>query len=94
MPKPIRYPKRLRAKLAEIAAKRDARTAEADEPNVPPYRTFYQAFLGKGTVHTMYAHLDQVHRRMVTRYILKPPITPRRIFVRPPWDDEPRDAAE
>jgi hypothetical protein len=94
MAKPMKLPRKLREKLAEIAAKRDAREAHADELDVPPYRTFYQAFLGKGTVHTMYAHLDQVHRRMETRYILEPPITPRRIFVRPPWEDEPRDAAE
>jgi len=98
MAKPVRYPKRLREKLDAIAAKRDAREAEADqaEPDddAPPYRTFYHSFLGKGTVHTMYARIDEIARRMVTRYVLDPPAVPRRIFIRPPWEDDPRDAAE
>jgi len=60
MPQKVRYPAKLRKKLDEIAAKRDARETETGE-HIPDFgKTFYHAMLGTGTVHGVYAQIDEV----------------------------------
>ena len=63
MAKPVPYPKRLREKLAQIAANRDAREAETDEPEVDFSKTFYHAFLSKGSIYGVFAGIDEVLQR-------------------------------
>jgi hypothetical protein len=94
MAKNVKLPRKLREKLAEIAAKRDARAAEVDDDDVDFSTTFYHAFHGKGSVFGMYASIDEVLQRMTMRIILEPPLRPKRIFVPPPWEGTARDVSD
>ena len=72
MAKPVRYPAKLRKRLEEIAAKREAREAEGDDANVDFANTFYRAFLPEQSVFGVYASIDEVLRRATMNMILQP----------------------
>ncbi len=94
MPKPIHYPAKLRKKLDEIAAKRDARETETDEDTVDFSKTFYHVMLGKGTVHGVYAQIDEVLQRLTTQMIIQPEYRARRVTFPPPWEGTARDVSD
>jgi len=89
MAKTVKYPTSFRKKLEKRQAKREARaTAEADDEEFDPNRTFWRAFLGKNTVHTMYSRIDEVLQRITTQMTMKPEFRARRHLVRPPWEGD------
>jgi len=94
MPQKVRYPAKLCKKLDEIAAKREAREAEAGD-DIPDFsQTFYHAMLGKSTVLGVYATVDEVLQRLTTQMIIQPEYRARRVTFPPPWEGTARDVSD
>ena len=84
------HPRKLREKLGRIAAAREERERDAEiaADLAPAFNTFYRAFLPQGSVHGMFARVDEALGRIVTRCILIPEPRPQRITVPPPWEGQ------
>jgi hypothetical protein len=101
MPKPTRYPRKLRVKLEQIAAGREQRKADvtgqsADtshgDSEFDPYRTFYRSFHRPGSIEVMLGRVDEVLHRLTIRHQMRAPATDF-VTVKPPWLGAEPDAS-
>jgi hypothetical protein len=81
-----KYPRKLRQKLEQVAAKRDEREKNTDRA----FNTLYHEFVPDGSVRMMHSIIDEQHGRITSVLQMYPRLLPEYIRIRPPWlsDDE------